>query len=93
MTLFRLHIFNSGFFPLTDVSCSEHRSLTTSTVSNMGVIFFWKTLTETLVNDQIDAHFCASDGHLQSVTIPDAVLIQFDLLMMGTTLLETCRGL
>jgi hypothetical protein len=26
------------------------------------------------------------------VTIPDAVLIQFDLLMMSTTLLETCRG-
>ena len=32
-------------------------------------------------------------GHLQRVTIPDAVLIQFDLLIMGTTLLETCRGL
>ena len=27
------------------------------------------------------------------VTIPDAVLIKFDLLMMSTTLLETCRGL
>ena len=26
-------------------------------------------------------------------TIPDAVLIQFDLLMMSTELLETCRGL
>jgi len=25
--------------------------------------------------------------------IPDAVLIQFDLLMMSTDLLETCRGL
>ena len=35
----------------------------------------------------------ASDGHLQRVIIPDAVLIQFDLLMMSTTLLETCRGL
>jgi len=34
-----------------------------------------------------------SDGHLQRVTIPDAVLVQFDLLMMWTTLLETCRGL
>ena len=33
----------------------------------------------------------SSDGHLQRVTIPDAVLIQFDLLMMSTTLLETCR--
>jgi hypothetical protein len=27
------------------------------------------------------------------VTIPDAVLIKFDLLMMSTMLLETCRGL
>jgi len=25
-------------------------------------------------------------------TIPDAVLIQFDLLMMSTELFETCRG-
>ena len=35
----------------------------------------------------------APKGPLQRVTIPDAVLIQFDLLMMSTTLLETCRGL
>jgi hypothetical protein len=35
----------------------------------------------------------APDGHLQRVTIPDAVLIQFDLLMMSTTVLETCRGM
>jgi len=33
------------------------------------------------------------DGHLQTLTIPDAVLMQFVLLMMSTTLLETCRGL
>ena len=36
---------------------------------------------------------CIPDGHLQRVTIPDAVLIKFDHLMMSTTLLETCRGL
>ena len=36
---------------------------------------------------------CIPNGHLQKVTIPDAVLIQFDLLMMSTTLLETCIGL
>jgi len=35
----------------------------------------------------------APDGHLQTVTIPDAVLIKFDLLMMSTKFLETCRGL
>jgi hypothetical protein len=39
------------------------------------------------------SHRCAPDGHLQSVTIPDAVLIQCDLLMMSTTVLETCRGI
>jgi len=35
------------------------------------------------------------DGHLLAVTIPDAVLIQFDLLKMSKILLETCtcRGL
>ena len=36
---------------------------------------------------------CILDGKVQTVTIPDAVLIKFDLLMMSTTLLETCRGL
>ena len=40
-------------------------------------------------------HTCAPDGHLVRVTIPDAVLIQSDLLRMGKILLETCtrRGL
>jgi hypothetical protein len=36
---------------------------------------------------------CALNGHLLTVTIPDAVLIQFDLLKMTKILLETCRGL
>ena len=30
---------------------------------------------------------------VQTVTIPDAVIIQFDLLKMSRVLLETCRGL
>ena len=33
---------------------------------------------------------CAPDGHVPRVTIPDAVLIQFDLLRMSKILLETC---
>src|SRR5215475_194740 len=33
---------------------------------------------------------CAPDGHLLTVTIPDAVLIQSDLLKMSKILLETC---
>jgi hypothetical protein len=32
-------------------------------------------------------------SHLQRVTIPDAVIIQFALLKMGMLMLETCRGL
>jgi len=32
-------------------------------------------------------------GRLQRVTIPDAVIIQYDLLKMSIILLETCRGL
>jgi len=30
-------------------------------------------------------------SHLHRLIIPDAVLIQFDLLMMSTVMLETCR--
>ena len=35
---------------------------------------------------------CAPNGHLLRVAIPDAVLIQFDLLRVSKILLETCRG-
>jgi hypothetical protein len=34
---------------------------------------------------------CATEGHLLRVTIPDAVLIQFDLQKMCKILLETCK--
>ena len=33
------------------------------------------------------------NGHLQTETIPDTVLVKFDLLVMSMALLETCRGL
>ena len=33
------------------------------------------------------------DSHLQRVTIPDAVIIQFVLLKMDMLMLETCQGL
>ena len=32
------------------------------------------------------------ESRLQTVTIPDAMLIQFVLLKMGMLMLETCRG-
>jgi len=58
------------------------------------------------VSDRPACKLCTPDGQLQRIlhqsvhtgpslpenTIPDAVLIQFDLLMMSTELLETCRG-
>ena len=34
---------------------------------------------------------CVLNSHLKRLTIPDAVLIQFDLLRMSITVLETCR--
>jgi len=36
---------------------------------------------------------CARDDHLQCVMIPDAVQYNFDLLMMSTIMLKTCRGI
>jgi len=36
---------------------------------------------------------CIPDGHFQRVIISNAVLIQLDLLIISTTLFETCRGL
>jgi len=32
-----------------------------------------------------------SSSHLHRLIVPDDVLILFDLLMMGTVMLETCR--
>ena len=36
---------------------------------------------------------CILNSHLRRLTIPDAVLIQFDLLKMSIIVLETCRGM
>ena len=43
----------------------------------------------TLVERELHNHH----NHLQRVTIPYAVYIQFDLLRMSIILFETCRGL
>ena len=50
------------------------------------------SISVSIQNDR-PVHRCAPEGDLQRVTISDAVLIQFDLLILGTTLLETSRGL
>ena len=36
---------------------------------------------------------CVPNSHPKRVTIPDVVLIQFDLLKMSIIVLETCRGI
>jgi len=36
---------------------------------------------------------CVLNSYLKRVTIPDAVLIQFDLLRISIIVLETCRGI
>jgi len=35
--------------------------------------------------------YCVLNSYLKRVTIPDAALIQFDLLKMSIIVLETCR--
>jgi hypothetical protein len=61
--------------------------------SSGGQIVLIQHLVSSLYLSGRPVHRCVSDGHLQRVTIPDAVLIKFDLLMRNATLLETCRGL
>ena len=61
-------------------------------ITASGVVTVYKRLYSTPVESGL-----LSTGslysRLQRVTIPDAVIIQFDLLKMSMLLLETCRGL
>ena len=63
--------------------------------SSGGQIVLIQRLVSSLSVSDRPVHTCAPDGHLLRVTVPDAVLIQFDLLRMSKILLEscTCRGL
>jgi hypothetical protein len=58
--------------------------------SSGGQIVLIQHLISSLSVNDSPVHRCAPDGHLLTVTIPDAVLIQFYLLRMGKILLETC---
>ena len=64
---------------LANVVLNIGRSNSINTESGITTLFKWPS--------------GAPDGHLQRVTLPDAVLIKFYLLMMSTTLIETCGGL
>jgi len=63
--------------------------------SSEGQIVLIQHLVSSLSVSDRPVYGCSPDGHLVTVTIPDAVLIQFDLLRMTKILLETCtcRGL
>jgi len=61
--------------------------------SSGGQIVLIQHLISSLSVSDLSVHRCAPNGHLLTVTIPDVVLIQFDLLRMSKILLETCREL
>jgi hypothetical protein len=61
-----------------------------SCLSSGGQIILTLHLVSSLSVSNRSVHTCAPDGHLLTVTIPDAVLIQFDVLSISKILLETC---
>ena len=65
-----------------EVSC-------TNTASGIVTLCKWPSDMQVEKELLLDLH----TGRQQRVNIPDAVLVQSDLLIMSTTLLETCRGL
>ena len=60
------------------ISCSS---------SGRQIVLIQHVVSSLSVSDR-SVHTCAPDGHLLTVTIPDAVLIQFDVLRMSKILLE-----
>jgi hypothetical protein len=83
--IFNIFIIILYMYMFRAISCS-------SSVSQTVLI---QHLVSSLLVNKRPVHRCAQDGHLLRVTIPDAVLIQCDLLRMSKILLETCtcRGL
>ena len=89
---------NISWCVLSGYSCAQITlgSLQTQRLTNGGE---WRVAD----NDEVFAAYNQQDAmcllnlhtgrSLTDSTIPDAVLIQFDLLMMSTVLLETCTGL
>ena len=61
----------------------------TNTASGIVTLFNWPSGMQ--VKRELST--CIPDGHLQTVTIPDVVFVQFDLLVMSTTFLENSGGL
>ena len=63
-------------------------------ITASGIVTLCKRLYITLVERGLSPlSISVLYSRLQRVTIPDAVIIQFDLLKMDMLMLETCRGL
>jgi len=73
-------------------------------ISNINMLIFRRTIVlsqhlvsySTVCRMRADCSLLSSGilySHLQRVTIPDAVIIQFVLLKMNMLMLETCGGL
>jgi len=60
-------------------------------VSNIAMLIFSMPVESGLQSIPLSTGILYS--HLQKVTIPDAVTIQFDLLKMSIVMFEICRGL
>jgi len=84
----KMHIFFKNTFIII-----LYMSRAISCSSSVGQIVLIQHLVSSLSVSDRPVHTCAPDGHLLRETIPDAVLIQFDLLRMSKILLETCRRL
>jgi len=65
-------------------------------ITSSGIVNVCKQLFSAPVESRLQSSLLSTGvlySRLQRVTIPDAVIMQFDLLKMSTVLLETCRGL
>ena len=65
-------------------------------ITASGIVTLCKRLYSTPDESRLQSSLLSTSvlySRLQRVTIPDAVIIKFDLLKMRMVLLETCRGL
>ena len=79
------YVYYSPLHVSSNVVLIIRRSNFTNTTSGIVTLSKWQV--------ERELSTCIPEGHLQRVIIPDGVFVQFDLLMMSTTFLETCRGL
>ena len=74
-------------------TCFEHYSAHHQEVKIVLYSIWYHHTVHRLREDCSPLSTCAPDDHLRSVMIPGAVYYNFDLLMMSTIVLKTCRGI